>query len=177
MIILNKPDFLLARKNMKKFMCLTSLFLALTTNVGAEIYHGIDIDAVYKNSDWNSKEDIIELIDNYTLLLHYQEEMDNCPIELPYVLLCYDKIAEKILNTLYVQPQYNMEDYRNLKNALSKAYGLKNCRNKYAWPTGSICEIESDSELADFLKWYIHNLIKSSKEKMFFHSPLLENYK
>ena len=104
----------------------------------AEVYHGIDIDAIYESSDWSSKEKIKEIIDDYTLLLQYQKELDNCPIELPDVLGCYDKVAEKIVTNLYIYPKNNVEQYKQLKKALSDAYGLKNCRNKYAWPSGNI---------------------------------------
>lgn len=161
---------------MKKFVWLVSLFLALGSKAQAEIYHGIDIDEVYKSSDWNSKEEIKTLIDDYTLLLQYQEEFNACPIELPEVLNCYDKIAKKIITNLYVQPEYNIEDYQQLKKALLKAYGLKNCRNKYAWPSGSICEIKTDSNLAVFLKQYVQSLIQVSKKNMFLYSNILEEY-
>jgi len=162
---------------MKKFALISAFICLLTTNATAELYHGIDIDAVYESSDWNSKGSIKEIIDDYTLLLQYQEEFDSCPIELPEVLECYDKVAEKILTTLYVYPEYNVKEYKQLKEALSNAYGLKNCRNKYAWPSGHMCEIDSDSELSDALKTYIQDLINFCKEKMFEYSSILEDYK
>ena len=161
---------------MRKCIIIIGVFLALVANARAELYHGIDIDAVYESSDWSSKEKIKEMIDDYTLLLQYQEELNNCPIELPEVLGCYDKVAGKIVTNLYVYPESNTEQYRKLKEALSDAYGLKNCRNKYAWPRGNICEIDSDSELADSLKKYIQDLIDFSKEKMFTYSPILKEY-
>lgn len=37
-------------------------------NARAELYHGIDIDAVYESSDWSSKEKIKELIDDYIFI-------------------------------------------------------------------------------------------------------------
>lgn len=162
---------------MKKIVFIMGLVLSLCANAQAELYHGIDIDAVYNSSDWSSKEKIKEIIDDYTLLLQYQEELNNCPIELPEVLGCYDKVAGKIVTNLYVYPESNTEQYRKLKEALSDAYGLKNCRNKYAWPSGNICEIDSDSELADALKRYNQDLIDFSKEKMFIYLPILDKYK
>ena len=161
---------------MKKFFLIFGLVLCLCSKAQAEVYHGIDIDAIYESSDWSSKEKIKEIIDDYTLLLQYQKELDNCPIELPDVLGCYDKVAEKIVTNLYIYPKNNVEQYKQLKKALSDAYGLKNCRNKYAWPSGNICVIDSDSDLADSLHKYIQDLLNFSKEQMFKYS-FLEEYK
>lgn len=162
---------------MKKFILILGLCLAFSVNVRAELYHGIDIDEIYNSSDWSSKDKIKELIDDYTLLLQYQEEFNNCPDVLPDVLECYDKVAEKIVTNLYVYPEYNAKEYKQLKESLSNAYGLKNCRNKYAWPSGHICEDKSDSDLADSLKKYIQDLIDFTKEQMFTYSSILEEYK
>ena len=129
---------------MKKMFFILSLLLVFSTNVNAEVYHGIDIDLVYSSSDWSSKDKIKEIIDDYTLLLKYQNEFDKCSNVLPNILECYDKIAENIVTNLYVYPEYNIKEYKQLKKSLSDAYGLKNCRNKYAWPSGYICENNSD---------------------------------
>ena len=162
---------------MRKCIIIIGIFLALVANARAELYHGIDIDAVYNRSDWSSKEKIKELIDDYTLLLEYEKEFKSCPDVLPDVLGCYDKVAEKIVTNLFVYPEHNVKEYKQLKKALSDAYGLKNCRNKYAWPSGYICDIDSDSDLADSLKKYIQYLIDFSKEKMFTYSPIHKEYK
>ena len=163
---------------MKKFGFVLGLCFMFNANAQAELYHGIDIDEVYNSSDWDSKESIKEIIDDYTLLLQYQAELDSCPIELPEVLGCYDKVAEKIVTSLYVYPEYNVKEYKQLKESLSNAYGLKNCRNKYAWPSGHICEIDSDSELSDALKKYIQDLIDKCKNEMKFYYPhIIKNYK
>ena len=162
---------------MKKFILILGLCLAFSVNVRAELYHGIDIDEVYNSSDWSSKDKIKELIDDYTLLLQYQEEFNNCPDVLPDVLECYDKVAEKIVTNLYVYPETNIEKYKQFKIALADAFGIKNCRNKYAWPSGHICEDKSDSDLADSLKKYIQDLIYFTKKQMFTYSSILEEYK
>ena len=162
---------------MRRLFLILGLILSISTNARAELYHGIDIDAVYESSDWSSKEKIKEIIDDYTLLLQYQKELDDCQIELPEVLECYDKVAEKIITNLYVSPKINIEQYEQLKKSLSNAYGLKNCRNKYAWPSGNICEINSDSELAEALRKYNQDLIYFTKKQMFIYSPILEKYK
>ena len=162
---------------MNKFVVIFGVLLSFCTNARAELYHGIDIDAVYESSDWSSKEKIKEIIDDYTLVLQYQEELNNCPIELPEVLGCCDKVAEKIVTNLYVYPEINIKQYRKLKEALSDAYGLKNCRNQYAWPSGHMCDIDRVADLSDALKKYIQDLIDFSKEKMFTYSPILKEYK
>ena len=162
---------------MRKFIFILGLCLILGTRANAEIYHGIDIDYIYEHNDWSSKEDIKQLIDDYTLLLQYQEEFNKCPDVLPDVLGCYDKVAEKIVTDLYVYPEHNINEYKQLKKALSDAYGLKNCRNKYAWPSGNICEIDRAADLSDALKKYIQDLINFSKEQMFTYSSILEEYK
>ncbi|MBR1601619.1 MAG: hypothetical protein IJ677_08610 [Alphaproteobacteria bacterium] len=121
---------------MKKFILILGLFLSFSASAWAELYHGIDIDEVYNSSDWSSTDKIKELIDDYTLLLQYQEEFNNCPDVLPDVLGCYDKVAEKIVTNLF-------------KIALADAYGIKNCRNKYAWPSGRMCELDILSDMSN----------------------------
>lgn len=111
------------------------------------------------------------------MLLQYQREFNNCSDLLPDVLSCYDKVAKKIITNLYVQPEYNIENYKQLKEALSDAYGLKNCRNKYAWPSGHMCELDTLSDMSSILAKYIQSLLDYSKEKMFAYSSILEKYK
>ena len=162
---------------MKKFILILVFCLAFSVNVRAELYHGIDIDEIYNSSDWSSKDKIKELIDDYTLLLQYQEEFNNCPDVLPDVLECYDKVAEKIVTNLYVYPETNIEKYKQFKIALADAFGIKNCRNKYAWPSGHMCELDILSDMSNILKKYITDLIDFSKEQMFTYSSILEKYK
>ena len=50
---------------MKRFMFIFTLTLLFSFNVCAETYHGIDIDKVYSQSDWSSKDKIKEIIDDY----------------------------------------------------------------------------------------------------------------
>jgi len=159
---------------MKKLFFLFTILLSF--NISAEIYHGINIDAVYNDSDWSSKEDIKRLIDDYTSLIQYQNELDNCPDILFENIQCYDKIAEKIITNLYVYPEVNLKQYTQLKKTISDAFELKNCHNKYTWPAGNLCDIESISNLADFLRKYLQDLISSAKEKMFIYSPILKKY-
>ena len=162
---------------MKKLVFILVFCFIFCTDARAELYHGIDIDEIYNSSDWSSKDKIKELIDDYTLLLQYQEEFNNCPDVLPDVLECYDKVAEKIVTNLYVYPETNIEKYKQFKIALADAFGIKNCRNKYAWPSGHMCELDILSDMSNILKKYITDLIDFSKEQMFTYSSILEEYK
>ena len=161
---------------MKNFLLIFCIYFFSISTVSAEIYHGIDIDSVYNSSDWSSTANIKELIDDYTLLLSYQNELNSCPDILPENLRCYDQIAKKIIAHLYMYPEDNLKQYERFKEVASEAFELKNCRQKYAWPAGNLCDFESNSNLAYFLREYIQNLITSSKEKMLIYSPILEKY-
>ena len=52
---------------MMKIILGLGLFFMINTTATAEVYHGIDIDDVYKSSEWNSKNEIKQLIDDYFL--------------------------------------------------------------------------------------------------------------
>ena len=138
-------------------------------NVNAETYHGIDIDKVYSQSDWSSKDKIKKIIDDYKLLVIYQKELDDCSTQNGEIFFCYDNIAEKILKNLYV--------YQQFKQALTDAYSIQSCLNKYEWPSGNLCEVNSQPEILKVLHSYIQSLINSSKEKMLSYLPELKNYK
>ena len=62
----------------KKIILIFTILLSSYTNANADIYHGIDIDAVYNSSDWSSKSKIREIIDDYTLTLHYKNKLNQC---------------------------------------------------------------------------------------------------
>ena len=106
---------------MKKVALIFTLTLLFSFNVYAEIYHGIDIDKVYDQSDWSSKDKIKELIDDYSLLLTYQEEFNACPKQYNKIFSCYDKITEKILRNLYVYPNNTIKTYQEFRKILLKA--------------------------------------------------------
>ena len=63
---------------MKRFVFIFAITMLCSLNVYAEIYHGIDIDKVYSQSDWSSKDKIKEIIDDYKLLLTYQKDFNDC---------------------------------------------------------------------------------------------------
>lgn len=45
---------------MKKIVLIFTILLSSYTNANADIYHGIDIDAVYNSSDWSKTRKIIK---------------------------------------------------------------------------------------------------------------------
>ena len=63
---------------LKKFALIFAFALSLSLNAYAKTYHGIDIDKVYSQSDWSSKDKIKEIIDDYSLLLQYNNELKQC---------------------------------------------------------------------------------------------------
>ena len=161
---------------MRKSVLVFALTMLFSFNVYAEIYHGIDIDKVYSQSDWSSKDKIKEIIDNYKLLLTYQKDFNDCSMQKDGIFFCYDNVAEKILKNLYVYPENNIKVYQQFKQTLTDAYSVQSCLNKYEWPSGNFCEANSQPELLNVLHQYIHDLIASSKEKIVSYLPELKNY-
>ena len=147
---------------MKKFVLILSLFMFLGASAKAEVYHGIDIDAIYKSSDWNNKEEIKELIDDYTLLLQYQKELDNCAD-----FDCLDSISEKIMQRFY---SHNLDDnltnYHNYVKSTFAAYGVLYCLNKYNIPSGTMCNQETLGTSFEIIKNYTQSLISQIKQKI-----------
>ena len=164
---------------MKKihFAFIFAFTLLVSINVHAETYHGIDIDKVYSQSDWSSKDKIKDIINDYTLLLKYQKQFNDCSKQNTEVSSCYDKVTEKILKNLYVYPDNTIKTYKQFKQILSEAYSIQSCLNKYEWPSGNLCEKNSRHEALKILHSYIQDLINSSKEKMLSYLPELKNYK
>ena len=145
-------------------------------NAQAEVYHGIDIDKIYSQSDWSSKEKIKETIDDYILLCAYQKKFDSCARQTER-FSCYDDVAEKILTNLYVYPDNNIETYKQFRQKLSEVYSIQSCLNKYEWPSGNLCEANSRPEILKVLHFYIQSLINGSKEKLLLYLPELKSYK
>lgn len=162
---------------MKKFILILELLLAFSTSAQAEIYHGIDVDAIYNNSDWSSKDKIKEIIDDYTLLLQYQKEFEACSVEKPEVFDCYDKVAEKIINHFYAgNIDDNLNNYHNYIKATSSAYGIVYCLNKYNVPSETICNQENTANTWKFVERYINALLQSIEQILSKYS-FIQNYK
>ena len=63
---------------MRNGVFIFTLTMLFSLNVHAETYHGINIDKVYLQSDWSSKDKIKEIIDDYSLLLTFQKDFNDC---------------------------------------------------------------------------------------------------
>ena len=162
---------------MRKGVLVFAITMLFSLNVDAEIYHGIDIDKVYSQSDWSNIDKIKEIIDDYKLLLTYQKDFNDCSTQKDGIFFCYDNVAEKILKNLYVYPENNIKVYQQFKQTLTNAYSIQSCLNKYEWPSGTLCEVNSRPDTLKVLHSYIQGLINSSKEKMLSYLPELKNYK
>ena len=62
-----------------------------------EVIHGIDIDEVYNNGDWSSKEYIKQLINDYTLFIELKKQLNECTTNQSDQANCIDTITQKIL--------------------------------------------------------------------------------
>ena len=143
---------------MKKFIVILGIFFLFGARyVRAELYHGIDIDAVYNSSDWSSKEKIKEIIDDYTLLLEYQNTLTLC-----------DFYNGNMNNNLNI--------YHNFVTSISEAYGIIYCLDKYKFPAGTICNQENSVNTQKFIKQYITEMLQSIEQELIKYSFIL-NYR
>lgn len=163
---------------MKKICAICALsFLVSVTSVEAEIYHGIDIDDIYAKSDWSSKDNIKKAIDDYTLLLQYQNDFTQCSESASSSLTCYDTLSEGILNNFYVYPEANIKKYHQFKESLIEVYAAQNCNNKYLWPSGNLCDVKSNANIRKMLNEYVQDLLNVTKDFMISYLPSLREYK
>ena len=163
---------------MKKIWVVCALsFWVLVASVKAEIYHGIDIDDIYSKSDWSSKDNIKKAIDDYTLLLQYQDDFTQCSESTSASLTCYDTLSEGILNNFYVYPEANIKKYHQFKESLIEVYTAQDCNNKYLWPSGNLCDVKSNTNIRKMLNEYVQDLLDAAKEFMISYLPSLREYK
>ena len=160
---------------MKKIILVFTIFLSLYTNANADIYHGIDIDAVYNSSDWSNKDKIREIIDDYTYTLHYKDQLNHCTKNLER-FNCMDILAEKIITHFYnYEMKINLQAYHNYVNAIFEAYGTIYCRNKYNIPAGTLCNVENEGKSAKLIEQYLNDLILQI-QKNIFEFDFIKNY-
>ena len=151
---------------MRKFILALCFNIFLCTYATAKIYHGIDIDDVYHNGDWSSEEKIIDIIDDYTLLLEYQTELSNCQSD-NLSMECLNVLAEKILNRFYAHNmEKNIADYRDYVKATFGAYGIAYCLNKYSIPSGTVCHQENYSKTFDIITQYLNTLLEQINKEI-----------
>ncbi len=161
---------------MKKLVLILELCLTLSTNAWAEVYHGIDIDAIYESSDWNSKDDIKQLINDYTLLLQYQKKLYLCSKEVEK-LSCIDTLTENIIKNFYnYNLEQNLNNYHNYVKSTLAVYGIVYCLNKYRTPSGSMCNQETLGKTWKIIEQYDKDLLQSV-EKILNGYNFLKEYK
>lgn len=151
---------------MKKFiLILAMLFVCAVNNVQAKLYHGIDIDDIYAKSDWNSKDEIKDIIDDYSLLLQYNSDLSKCTEK--HNLDCLNVLAEKIIKHFYYfNYEANMENYQNYVKATFSAYGTIYCLNKYNMPSGTMCNQENEAKTTDIITEYVKALLLQVEQKI-----------
>lgn len=148
---------------MKKFTLILGMCFALCANARAEVYHGIDIDAVYESSDWSNKDKIKEIIDDYSLLLQYYQRLSQCSF-VDDRTICLNALAEDIIRQFYGgDKNKNITDYHNYIEATSTAYGIVYCLNKYRTPSGTMCNQENSMHTNEVTEQYIEELLHSVK--------------
>ena len=155
------------------FFFVVALFFS--TSTFAEIYHGIDIDQIYTQSDWNNKDEIKEIIDDYALLLQYKKELPLC-LQDTDIFPCLDKLAENIMKRFYVDMGDNMKSYHDYVKATSSAYGVVFCLNKYRVPPGTICSQENIANTWKFVERYIKDMLQQVENEIIAYS-FISNYK
>ena len=161
----------------KKISFIFAFSLLFAHSSQAQTYHNIDIDAVFAQSDWSSKDKIKATIDDYTLLTTYQTEFNNCTTQASDISSCYDKVAEKILTDFYVYPAESLKAYQDFKTSLNNVYTNQFCTNKYAWPGGSLCSAESHPSTLKALHFYIQSLIDHCRQTLQSFLPALKDYR
>ncbi len=164
---------------MKKFFTIIifSTFLHIPYACCENIYHGIDVDKIYENGDWSSKEFIVQLIDDYELFLHVKHKFKKCPAELPDDIKCFDDIAKQLLQNFYTEQKSEWDYYIEYKNAAQKVYTISACKNKIAGPGGMMCKIDTKNYVADVIKSYVQTLISSLDTAFDEYYPFLRKYK
>ena len=146
------------------FMFFTTWLCSI--NVYAESYHDIDIDKVYSQSDWSSKDKIKNIIDDYSLLLQCKRELKQCT-ENENQLNCMDSLAQKIIQHFYnYNYKNNINEYRNYVKSALAVYGVAYCLNKYNIPSGTVCEQEKNTHTNKLIKQYIETLLSQTENKI-----------
>ena len=161
---------------MRKGVWVFALTMLFSLNVHAETYHGINIDKVYSQSDWSNKDKIKEIVDDYSLLLQFKKDLNQCqgnnhPIE------CMNQLAQNIMQHFYhYNYENNIQDYQNYVKSTLAVYGVAYCLNKYNFPAGTVCEQEKNAQVYEVIKQYIETLL-SQIEKQISIYRFIKDYK
>ena len=159
---------------MKKFLIFFAFCIFLKTSFvyANDIYHSIDIDEIYNSSDWNSKEEIKNLIDDYILLHQYEDELNTCNNN--KLESCYDNLAKNIINHFCLYPENEIKKYNEIKENSLKFYTSIACTDKNIGVSGNLCYTDGLPYHREIINLLIKNLIKNHKEKILFILPILE---
>ena len=161
---------------MKKAVLIFALTLLFSFNVHAETYHGIDIDEIYNQSDWSSKDKIKEIVDDYSLIRQYNQELTQCNKQ-DNQFECMNNLTQDIMQHFYnYNYENNINDYQNYIKSTLAAYGVAYCLNKYNIPSGTVCEQEKNIQVNKVIKQYIETLI-SQIEKQISIFGFIKDYK
>lgn len=161
---------------MKKFVLAFCCGIVFSYDVAAEIYHNIDIDEVYAQSDWSSKDKIKEIIDDYSYLLQYKNKLTLCD-ENANQLNCINNLTQEIMRRFYhYNYPNNINDYQIYVKSTFAAYGVAYCLNRYNVPSGTVCEQEKNHHVTKLMKQYAETLL-SQTEKSINSFSFIKNYK
>ena len=164
---------------MQKFITiLTALITTVTAySVHAENYHGIDIDDIFAQSDWESKDKIKQYIDDYRAVLQYKSELKNCAqADISQSADCLDKVTETVIYRFYTYPQQSFKNYQNFVHSTFEAYGVYHCLFKYS-PGGSDCSKENYAHSLRIITDYTNSLIEKAETYLTQYDFIAENYK
>lgn len=161
---------------MKRFIFILALEMLFSFNVHAEIYHGIDIDKAYTQSDWSNKDKIKEIIDDYSLLLQFKKDLNQCNKN-SNQFDCMDSITQNIMQHFYSHNyENNINDYQSYIKSTLAVYGVAYCLNKYNIPTGTVCEQEKNAQVSKVIKQYIETLLLQVEKQISIFS-FIKDYK
>ncbi len=151
---------------MKRFYFIFTVILLFSFNAYAEIYHGIDIDKVYNQSDWSGKDKIKEIIDDYSLLRQFNSDLNRCAKN-SNQFDCMDNLTQNIMQHFYHDNyENNINDYRNYVKSTLAVYGVAYCLNKYDIPSGTVCEQEKNAHANKLIRQYIETLLFQVENKI-----------
>ena len=156
---------------MKKFLIflIFCIFMKISSVYANNLYHGINIDEIYNSSDWNNKEDIKNIVDNYILLKKIKNKFSNCSNIIPDSTVCYDEINEQLIQNFYIDFEKKLNDYNNYKISMLKVYSIPCQHIKIIGVSGEICHIDAQSHVAEKLKEY-------TKTHIFYIDNILNQY-
>lgn len=160
---------------MKKVLLILGVWLIGINSAVAEIYHGIDIDEVFATSDWNSKDEIKDIIDDYTLILKYNKDLTEC--RNAYKIDCLNELTKKIMAHFYsFNYETNLKNYNNYVKATFAAYGTVYCFDKYDIPSGTMCNQENEGKSIEVIIEYVNNLISRVNTKILNYYGFIAKY-